>query len=392
MKKINNKTVQSSPGVPNIRTKRAVICVLTVILLLAAARSEFIVTVGKSAFPPIWSYYQLEQENFNHPRLQLLRKREKLDEITSEGQTEFEKLLLLRRWTNKTLIRSSGQFYYPPWDAVEIIDLARKYGNQSFCAQYAIVFLQACLSMGLHARYVDLPGHFIVSVWSDDFNKWIAMDPYFEVHYERNGRPLGGIDLCRAYWADIWQDIYKVDSHGNKTKIKKDDLYLYRMFSIVLKNTQLSEPVSVEVNGVKKKLAIESDYRNYPKAGRDKIVFDVVFLAWQEPHAKEYFPGKQASGDEGDFKDPFNQIMYIYETISARGLIKIKLEPQNCPSFKSFLINQDDAGYNEVAASILFWELNQGFNKLSVKVKTQYGWQGPERYIKVFYKRNWLKI
>ena len=128
----------------------------------------------------------------------------------------FEKIVLLRKWAHSQW-KAGPSFYYPPWDAVEILDLARQHHNYGFCAQYGIVFLQACQSLGLHARYVDLPGHFVVGVWSDDYNKWVIMDPYNDIHFEQDGIPMKGRDICTAYWKNV-KNIYKVDSSYKKTK------------------------------------------------------------------------------------------------------------------------------------------------------------------------------
>src|SRR5262249_45322567 len=153
----------------------------------------------------------LSEDDFHHPRLQLLRSREKLDEVTAGARTQFQAALRLRAWAHRQW-QPGVSFYYPPWDAVEILDLARQHGNHGFCAQYAVVYLQACQSMGIHARYVDLQGHFIVAIWSDDFNRWIAMDPMYDLHYERYGIPMRGGELHRAYTTGNVDGVEKVDS------------------------------------------------------------------------------------------------------------------------------------------------------------------------------------
>ena len=167
------------------------------------------------------SSYWLTEDPPSHPRLQELRRREKLDNVVAAGRTQFEKIVLLRGWVSRQW-KSSNQFYYPPWDALEILDLARRHDNRGFCAQYGVVFLQACQSLGLHARYVDLPGHFVVGVWSDEHNRWVIMDPDNDVHYEKNGRPLRGRDLLDAYWDErLLKGMEKWDRTANGPASKK---------------------------------------------------------------------------------------------------------------------------------------------------------------------------
>src|SRR2546425_4815526 len=131
------------------------VSVLALGLMGWVAQSEIVLVTSEHNGEFGVSSYTLREDDFNHPRLRLLRSREKLDEVVSTAETQFETIVLLRAWTRRQW-DPGRRFYYPPWDAVEILDLARKYGNGGFCAQYAIVFLQACQSLAIHARYVDL--------------------------------------------------------------------------------------------------------------------------------------------------------------------------------------------------------------------------------------------
>ena len=206
------------------------VAVAAVVLIGWGAQTEILLVTSEhnGEFPA--SSYALREDDFHHPRLRLLRSREKLDDVVSTAKTQFEKVVLLRGWVHRQW-KIGAAFYYPPWDAVEILDLARKHDNRGFCAQYAIVFLQACQSMGIHARYVDLPGHFVVAVWSDDFNRWVVMDPTNDLHYERDGAPMRGRDLNRAYWTGDHRELVSVDSDGRRKAVGRDDLSNYRLYS-----------------------------------------------------------------------------------------------------------------------------------------------------------------
>src|SRR3989449_8436200 len=252
------------------------------------------------------SSYTLREDDFNHPRLRLLRSREKLDEVVSSAKTQFDTIKLLGAWTRRQW-EPGGRFYYPPWDAVEILDLARKYGNRGFCAQYGIVLLQACQSLGLHARYVDLPGHFVVAVWSDDYNRWVVMDPTNDIHFEKGGVPMRGRDLHQAYWQGNLDGIVQVDSKGNRKAVTRSDLSPYRLYSIGLRANQLSEPVEIKSHGVWKTLVHAGDYHTYPKIGRDQLVITSDFLAWKINEADESVPERPGTMDQDWFRYDRNQ-------------------------------------------------------------------------------------
>src|SRR5262245_56672691 len=172
--------------------------VLLGIVLLWVAQSEVVLVTAEENGEFTTSRYVLAEEDFRHPRLLLLRERERLDELLGGTPRQFEAAVRLRAWAHRQW-EPGMSFSYPPWDAVEILDLARNYGNRGFCAQYAVVFLQACQAMGIHDRYVYLPGHFVVAIWSDDFDRWVLMDPMHDLHYEQDGMPMRGRDLHHAY-------------------------------------------------------------------------------------------------------------------------------------------------------------------------------------------------
>ena len=333
------------------------------------------------------SSYTLREDDLNHPRLRLLRSREKLDEVVSSAKTQFETIKLLRAWTRRQW-EPGGRFYYPPWDAVEILDLARKYGNRGFCAQYGIVLLQACQSLGLHARYVDLPGHFVVAVWSDDYNRWVVMDPTNDIHYERDGVPLRGRDLYRAYWTGDLRGIVQVGSGGRREAMTRNDLSNYRLYSIGLLANQLSEPVEVKNNGRWRRLLHASDYRTYPRIGSDRLEITSEFLAWRSKDAEESFPLRPETSDQDEFRYALNQtVILLANGRLTNRILKVALLSSNSPTFERFSIRSDEStAWVPTTSATIKWLLHPGMNELTARIETRDGWTGNVSSIKLFYK------
>src|SRR5579863_10541974 len=106
-------------------------------------------------------------EDPQHPQLQKLREEEKIDAIVRPYQTDLEKILALAKWTSQLFPGTSPFPHYPPWNAREILRRIRSHETGGFCAQYTIIFGQACQSLGYQVRYVDLSsprdhnGHFV---------------------------------------------------------------------------------------------------------------------------------------------------------------------------------------------------------------------------------------
>ncbi len=387
MKKPSSNKPYSADRKPIFRLDKKSFLFLTLCgLALYLSQMHMILTTHLKNGEFLTANYHIMEEDFFHPRLQLLRSRENLDKVVSTGKTQLEKIILLRHWSHEQWSGGNNNFYYPPWDAVEILDLSRSCHNLAFCAQYAIVFLQACQSLGIHARYIDLPGHFVAAVWSDDYNQWVVMDPTADIHYEKDGIPLKGRALCKAYWKNDVQGIYKVDSNGIKTQITRNELFLYRKYSILLRSDQLTHPVNIVHNGVKKTLLHQPNYHDYPHVGPDSLEIRTDVLAWKQPGASEFFTDREMSDDPDDFRHVENQtLIFIAKQDKSKGLVKIKLEAENSPTFKTFQVNIDHKGWIGSNDKVL-WKLHPGFNKLFARILTKYGWQCPESAITLFYK------
>ena len=370
--------------------KRFVLSLLGVLALAAVVwlgQTEIIlVTDEQNGEFPV-SPFALREDDFHHPRLELLRRRERLDDVVAGATTQFETIVRLRAWVRRQW-ESGADFYYPPWDAVEILDLARQHDNRGFCAQYAVVFLQACQSLGIHARYVDLPGHFVVAVWSDDYDRWVVMDPTNDISYERDGLPLRGRDLYRAYWEDNLHGVAQVDSHGNRRGLSRNDLNDYRLYSIGLSANQLSRPVEVKINGASRQLTCARDYRTYPKIGRDELVVAADFLSWRGVGGNEPAQERPDSGDPDDFRESLNQTTLLLASERVRDrFLKVVLLKNNSPTFKRFLVRSDESSDWIAAPSpTIKWLLHPGMNRLAARIETSFGWRGRVSGISMFYK------
>lgn len=334
--------------------------------------------------------YAIAEDPWQHPRLRRLREREGLDGVVAPGKTQFEKIVLLRRWARRQWEAGPGPFYYPAWDALEILDLARRHKNRAFCAQYAVLFLQTCRSMGLHARYLDL-GHFIASVWSDEHNRWVVMDPTNDLHYERKGEPMGDLDLIRAARSGRVKGIEVVGPEGTRKPITREELAPFRDLAVCLLNDQLTNPAVVIQNGKSKVLATEADYRRYPVVGKDEVGYGNVCLAWRERGEPAPAQNNPTSSDRDDFRQALHQtVIFVSRRSSSMGLVKLRLFTETTPEFSAFVGGPEGEAPAELTQKIV-WNLRPGFNTFTARVKTSTGWLGPESKVKVFYKPSWIK-
>ncbi len=118
-----------------------------------------------------------------------MRRKYELDAVVSGSASETEQLVKLRDWVSRQWKYQPPAVNYPAWDADEI--LRRKYG---FCVQYAMVLMQAAISLGHQARFFfgDNPGgsyeggHEVCEIWSNEHRKWIFHGRHRELALHRS--------------------------------------------------------------------------------------------------------------------------------------------------------------------------------------------------------------
>ena len=90
-------------------------------LVVWIAQANFIYVLEVKNGDLSGAMYPLIEENWNNPRLLQLGLDERLLRVVSDGGTEFEKIYLLRKWVHKQWKGETAAFYYPAWDAAEIL-------------------------------------------------------------------------------------------------------------------------------------------------------------------------------------------------------------------------------------------------------------------------------
>jgi hypothetical protein len=135
----------------------------------------------------IKSNYDFIPEHWKEPRLALLREKENFKDLPSKDQLDL--FLKLCDWTHRQW-KHSNPDPYPLSNAIDILADIRAGRTGGFCGQYGYVLGDVLKSMGYFAvRYVELTGpkgqgHFVVEVWSEQFNKWMVLDADQDLYFE----------------------------------------------------------------------------------------------------------------------------------------------------------------------------------------------------------------
>lgn len=188
-------------------------------------------------------------EDPSSPRLRAFFQHEHLDKVLSPHKRDLERILALARWTSAQFPATSPFPNYPPWDGKIILDRIRRGKTGGFCAQYAFVFGEACLSAGYIPRYLDLAspenpgGHFTTEVYVPSLKKWVVFEAEWGFYYvDAHGNPLSALELHD--WATgVRKDPYRevpIQVHHDSSWTR-----LFYFFRYYLRNNFMSIPVFV---------------------------------------------------------------------------------------------------------------------------------------------------
>ena len=320
---------------------------------------------GSENPPVVRSSIPFEYEPLDHPRLKTLREKYRLDDVVAGAKTELELISKLAVWSAARWDKGHLQEAYPAWDCLDIL-ADHKDGTPvgGFCQQYNVVFLQACESFGLCGRAVSLGpgdrlkirgGHEVVEIWSNEYRKWIYVDGnaawFFVDNY--SGVPLSLRELRLRQLETIGLD---------KT----------RSFTIV----KLAES-RYEWKGLKE----------WPPFAELRLIPRSNFLEQKSPLPLNqgmrgwFWTGHYVWTDDGYGASPplysrrvtaaanwdwtLNEAHIILEATATPGELRVMLDTVT-PSFESFEVNLDGAGWNRSPAEFA-WKLKSGDNRLEAR-------------------------
>jgi hypothetical protein len=172
---------------------------------------EVVMSINK---PKILTSYDFSYENPKHPKLTEFRKKYNLDAVVQGCENEFETILRLQNWVSRQwhwrLLEPDEEIN--EWSALNILKRNKKGEiTGGYCLHFAIVLMQALQSFGIQARIVnanhaDWGGHELTEVWSNDFGKWILMDPNFDTYFadQESGIPFNALELHNIFLQEYY--------------------------------------------------------------------------------------------------------------------------------------------------------------------------------------------
>ncbi len=353
--------------------------------------------------PPLrLSSYPPQYNSYNNEMLQKLREWYDLDEVVKDGKSELEKLLLLSTWVydrvHQAPLRSGKQqqaygidertTHWLPNNALWELDMIRRgYGHLErhggrHCHQYAHIFVGCCQALGYMARpllmtrmFPPSGGHCFPEVWSNEYDKWVLIDPTSNVCYIRDdGVPMNTREIRAAQFDEsLYKTISLVPCQVYATQLRKGETGVpegaqscpkgYEAFSIWLRNNSMDEPAPYPIwDGV----------HSFRWDGR---------LWYQDPRVR-FFP--EFSYNTSRWDDMYWGIneCFIQSQYLTPGTVRVVLS-HNVPYFSHYEVTTDKGSSATEHTGNFTWQLHNGENTLEVEAVSLHGVRGPASSLKI---------
>lgn len=149
--------------------------------------------------------YGLEYKDISQrPELIELRTEFQLDTLVKNCKTDFEKVKKIQSWVQSRW-EHDGENIPEKSNALYILKEAKK-GRKFRCVEYSLVAGQCLSALGFKIRSLGLMtkdisevkpggGHVTNEVYLDDLDKWVFIDPQFDVITVKDNVPLNAVEL-----------------------------------------------------------------------------------------------------------------------------------------------------------------------------------------------------
>jgi hypothetical protein len=319
-------------------------------------------------------------DSISNPKLKELRELCNLDAVVAPGQDEFGRQVLLLDWVHHQF-KSFGRPSTEAKGALEILKAIQE-GHTFFCSQYAHVFVSAAASLGwidrelALRRHQDKPGggsteHSSTEIWSNQYRKWVMMDPTAKMYIEKNGIPLNGYEIRQEWFQRSGRDLIFVIGKERK-KYRKPDLpiLLGRFTGFGQLTVPADELDKYGFIGYIPNTDLMNAGLDY---GRMFIVQDRLCegTRWHQrtvpadPGMDPYFPINQAS----------------LSLVPEQNKFRVALQTMT-PNFREYQARIDNGSWRAPGRDLL-WNIHPGWNRLEVRTVNQFGVDGPISMIEV---------
>jgi len=312
-------------------------------------------------------------DSFTNPKLKELRERYQLDSVIAPGTNEFNKQVALMDWVH----RQFKKFGPPSTGTKGALDILEgiEQGQTFFCSHYAQVMVSSAASLGWVDRELALrrhrganevggsTEHSVTEIWSNEYGKWVMLDPTSNMYLEKDGRPLNAWEIRREWFYRGGTNLTFIV--GGK-RFRKSDLPIFlRRFA------DFGD------------LAVHAD--ELDKYGFIGYIPNTDLMDRGEDYAKMFITKDQlCDGTKWHLRtvpedpafDPYFPIGQAALELSVEGKDMIVTLKTFTPNFKCYEVQLDDKAW-KISADRFRWPLHPGTNRLCARTVNEFGIRGP---------------
>lgn len=313
-------------------------------------------------------------DSAENPKLRKLREHYRLEEVVASGRDEFEKQILLMDWVHHQF-KKFGQPTMSAKGALEILQGIER-GHTFFCTQYAQLFVSAAASLGWIDRPLALrrhqdsgrggsTEHATTEIWSNQYAKWIMLDPTSNFYLEKNGVPLNAYEIRQEWFYNAGRDLVFVVGKERRKYTKKDLPIFLRKFAEFGDLT--IDPEELDKYGFIGYIPNSDLMDSGFDYGRMFIVKDQLCdgTSWHQrrlpknPATDPYFP--------------IHQVTFVLEP--SNDAVRVQLATFT-PNLLEFQVSLNGAEWRR-AADTFDWTPKAGINRLEARAVNAFGVSGP---------------
>ena len=359
----------------------------------------------------------INKNGYDEAKLAQLKEEYDLSGIIKAGQTDWDKMVLLRKWVNSRWIH--GWSKVPEGgNAVDVLKAAEK-GDNFACGTYSSVFHQCCCALGFMARLLsilrdksDVPdpsdalntGHVVTEVWTNHYQKWAVMDTDLNCHYEINKIPLNAFEIRKAWLSGKEDEVLQVPLIDIKDRIPdlsgdEQKEYIRNFYEIAEKmmGREFAEKYHSNYMHIRENALRFIEHKTLPyytyiivPSGKKRYMFaeknSAPLLLVNEYPIQRAWPDIEWTSDVSKAYFSINQtFIYLSVIDDTKNSIRLQVTLSNTtPYFREYLISINNSDWKS-AQNEFIWDIKQGENTIRALAVNGFGEKGIESIISIEY-------
>lgn len=321
-----------------------------------------------------------------------------LANITLKSTKEPEIYFELMEWVSQQWEHNGWHAAPDSLNSLGILKSA-KYDKQQYrCVEYGSVLHDVLVAFGYVARTIGIKNsevdyggagmaHVTTEVWSNNYNKWIFLDPQWDIYAIHNNIPLNIYDIAQL---DINKQFNEIQFMQNGEVVKDSD------YSQFLANYLGYVDINIKCNNLKYSLSLKlegnKDYMTFQGFPTGKNAFtnevsEVYFSLNQTMILFDYTDAEYNRSQEAYSKlevktlEDYNNNMYVF---AAHPDFEITFD-NNMPWFDHYKVVLNNKTVESTDQKWLI-QLNTGINELEVVAVNKNGVEGVPTKMKISYE------